>query len=168
MLPEPAYLAVICTQCQRASLLARNDSDPASCATCGADTISVPGHQFIRKDLPLFAKLEQIVYNAELSKSEATLIAGELESVALRWEPPDMVLRRISPRLAGLHAAYNPKQDYPHLLLIVGMLLTIVCARMIGSASVPSRSSRRPSGIRRVVVASDTAEHAGPLSRKRA
>ena len=167
MLPEPAYLAVICTQCQRASLLPVDDSEPAPCATCGAGTISVPGHQFIRKDLPLFASLEQIVYHAELSKTEATLIAGELESVALRWEPPDMVLRRISPRLAGLRTAYNPKQEYSHLLLIVGMLLTIVCARMIGGPATPARSSR-PSGIRRVVLAGDTADHAGVLSRKRA
>ena len=167
MLPEPAYFAVICMQCERASLQPVNNSEPASCATCGAGTISVPGHQFIRKDLPLFAQLEQIVYKAELSKSEATLIAGELESVGLRWEPPDMVLRRISPRLAGLRAAYNPKQDYSHLLLIVGMLLTIVCARMMGSPSGPPRSSR-PSGIRRVVLAGDITDGAGVLARKRA
>jgi hypothetical protein len=168
MLPEPAYFAAICTQCQRASLLLACDSEPSSCATCGAATISVPGHQFIRKDVPLFTELERIVHHAELSRSEATLIAGELESVSLRWEPPDMVLRRLSPRLAGLRAVYNPKQEYTRLLLIVGMLLTIVGARLIGSSiSTPARSSR-PSGIRRVVAVEDATDPVADLRRKRA
>jgi hypothetical protein len=167
MLPEPAYFAAICTQCQRAALVLVNDSESPSCPTCGARTIPVPGHQFIRKDLPLFTELERIVHQAELSRSEATLIAGELESVGRRWEPPDMVLRRISPRLAGLRAVYDPKQEYTRLLLMVGMLLTIVCARMIGSASTPTRSSR-PSGIRRAVAAGDVAQPTADLRRKRA
>jgi hypothetical protein len=167
MLPDPAYLAAICTQCQRASLLIATDSESSDCATCGARTISVPGRQFVRKDLPLFAELERLVHHAELSRSEATLIAAELESVSLRWEPPDMVLRRLSPRLVGLRAVYDPKQEYTRLLLIVGMLLTIVCARMIGSStSIPARSSR-PSGIRRVGVGDATPPPA-ELRRKRA
>jgi hypothetical protein len=168
MLPEPAYFAAICTQCLRASLLLTNDSDSPSCGTCGAPTISVPGHQFVRKDLPLFTELERIVHHAELSRSEATLIAAELESVGLRWEPPDMVLRRLSPRLAGLRAVYDPKQEYTRLLLIVGMLLTIVCARLIGSStSTPARSAR-PSGIRRVVAVEDATKPPAELRRKRA
>jgi hypothetical protein len=152
MLPTPAYFAAICVQCQRSSLLPENHSEWSSCVTCGARTISVPGRQFIRKDLPLFAELERIVHDAELSRSEASLIAAELEDVDVHWEPPDMVLRRISPRLAGLRAVYDPKQEYSQLLLVVAMLLTIVGARMIGRSSMKLRSSR-PSGIRRVVVA---------------
>jgi len=165
MLPEPAYSAVICTQCQRASLAPDDDSESVFCATCGAGILSVPGAKFIGKDLPLFTELERIVYEAELSKSEATLIAGELENVGLRWEPPEMVLLHISPRLDGLQAVYDPKQDYSRLLLVVGMLLTIVCARMIGSSTTPARSAR-PSGIRPVGVACDTAEQAAVLRRK--
>jgi hypothetical protein len=127
----------------------------------------VPGRQFIRKDLPLFAELEQIVHDAELTRSEATLIAAELENVDLHWEPPDMVLRRISPRLAGLRAVYDPKQEYSQLLLVVGMLLAIVGARMMGSSSQKLQSSR-PSGVRRVVVAADTPTQAVVPRRKNA
>lgn len=167
MLPEPAYFAAVCMQCQRASLVLADDSESSSCATCGACTISVPGRQFVRKDLPLFTELERIVHHAELSRSEATLIAGELESVGRRWEPPDMVLRRISPRLAGLRAVYDPKQEYTRLLLLVGMLLTIVCARMIRTPATPTRSTP-PSGIRRAVAAEETANPAADVRRKRA
>jgi hypothetical protein len=167
MLPTPAYFAAICMQCQRASLLPENDSESFFCATCGARSISVPGRQFIRKDLPLFAELEQIVHDAELTRSEATLIAAELENVDLHWEPPDMVLRRISPRLAGLRAVYDPKQEYSQLLLVVGMLLAIVGARMMGSSSQKLQSSR-PSGVRRVVVAADTPTQAVVPRRKNA
>jgi hypothetical protein len=159
MLPEPAYSAVICMQCQRTSLAADHDSESVSCATCGASTLRVPGATFIARDLPLFNQLERIVHNANLSKSEATLIAGDLESVGLRWEPPDLVLRKISPRLDGLQFVYDPKQEYSRLLLVVGMLLTIVCARMIGSHTAPTRRSR-PSGVRRVNIEAEPAEQA--------
>jgi hypothetical protein len=164
MLPEPAYSAHICLQCQRASLL-RDDSESFVCASCGGGTFRVPGAKFIGKDVPLFTELERIVYDAHLSKSEATLIAGELESVGLRWEPPEMVLRHISSRLDGLRAVYDPKQEYSRLLLVVGMLLTIVCARMIGGTPTRTRSSR-PSGIRRVGAVADGALQARVLRRK--
>jgi hypothetical protein len=159
----PAYSAVICMQCQRASLELDEDSESVFCVTCGAEVLRVPGAKFVGKDLSLFTELERIVHNAELSKNEATLIAGELENVGLHWEPPELVLQHIAPRLAGLRAVYDPKQEYSRLLLVVGMLLTIVCARMIGGTTTPTRSSR-PSGMRR--VASDTAEHAAVLRRK--
>lgn len=166
LLPEPAYLAVICLECQRASLAPDHDSESLACATCGAGALQVPGAKFVAKDLPLFSQLERIVYDAKLSHSEATLIAAELESVGLRWEPPDMVLRHISTRLNGLQAAYDARQDYSRLLLIAGMLLTIVCARMIGSTSAPTRSSRS-SGVRRAVV-NPTPEQAAVLRRRAA
>jgi hypothetical protein len=165
MLPEPAYSAAICMQCQRAWLQPDDDSELAPCSTCGAGSLSVPGCKFVRKDVPLFTTLERLVHDAELSKREATLIAGELESVGLRWEPPDMVLRRISHRLAGLHTVYDPKQEYSRLLLIVGMLLTIVCARMVGAEPTPTRSSR-PSGLRRAVDVVDMTGQAAVPRRK--
>jgi hypothetical protein len=165
MLPEPAYFAAICLQCKRASLRPDDDSELGGCASCGAGILPVPGAKFVSKDLPLFAELERIVHHAELSRSEATLIAGELESVGLRWEPPDMVLRQLGRRLAGLRAVYDPKQEYSRLLLIVGMLLTIVCARMIDGTSATTARSR-PSGIRRVGLPRDTSGQAVALRRK--
>jgi hypothetical protein len=158
MSPEPLYVAAVCTQCVHASLVLDNDSESSFCALCGATSLAVPGAKFIHDDLPLFAELERIVHGAGLSKSEATLIAAELESVGLRWEPPELVLQRISRRLDGLQAAYDPKQEYSCLLLVVGMLLTIVCARMIGQAGALKRSPH-PSGIRRLGVEGDAAEH---------
>jgi hypothetical protein len=157
MSPEPLYCAAVCVQCQHAALVPDNDCESNRCTSCGGATRQVPGANFIHKDLALFGELERIVQNAELSRSEATLIAAELESVGARWEPPDMVLRHISPRLDGLKAVYDPRQEYSRLLLVVGMLLTIVCARMIGGAPTGNGRSR-PSGMRRVVVEGDIAE----------
>jgi len=116
-------------------------------------------------DLQLFTELERIVHEAELSRSEAASIAAELESVSLRWEPPELVLQRIKPRLAGLQAVYDPKEEYSRLLLVVGMLLTIVCTRMIGEAPT-RRPSSRPSGIRRVITEGDPAEPASVRQKK--
>ena len=165
MSPEPLYLASVCTQCERASLVLDNDPEASHCTLCGASNLVVPGAKFIHDDFPLFVELERIVHDAKLSKSEATLIAAELESVGLRWEPPDLVLQRISPRLDGLEAAYDPRQEYSRLLLLVGMLLTIVCARMIGGACAPKRSAH-PSGIQRLGVARDADGHQSVGNRK--
>ena len=153
------YSAILCTQCQHVSLVPDDDLESMFCALCRASVLAVPGARFVHDDLPLFAELEQIVRSAQLSRSEAMLIAAELESVGQRWEPPDLVLQRLSPRLHGLRAAYDPKQEYPRLLLIVGMLLTIVCSRMIGEAS-GSQPRFRPSGIRRVAAGDGAAEEA--------
>jgi hypothetical protein len=153
MLPEPSYFAVVCSQCQRASLVrddyGDSDSDrgqSSACVRCGAPNRAVPGASFIRDDVTLFAELERIVHHAQLSKREVALIAADLESVSLRWEPPELVLDRIRARLEGLRALYEPKQDYARLLLVVGMLLTIICARMVDDATAVQSS--RPSGIR--------------------
>lgn len=154
------YSAIICTQCRQASLVPDDDLESRFCALCGASILTVPGASFVHDDLPLFTELERIVRSAQLSKSEAMLIAAELESVSQRWEPPELVLQRISPRLQGLQAAYDPKQEYPRLLLIVGMLLTIVCSRMISEAS-SSKPRFRPSGIRRVAAGDGATEEAG-------
>jgi hypothetical protein len=162
---EPRYCAIVCVRCQHASLIPDDNPQSSACARCGASTLRVPGANFIRNDLPLFTELERIVERAELSKNEATLIAGELESVSLRWEPPDLVLRRISPRLDGLRSLYDPQQEYSRLLLVVGMLLTIVCARMIGGTWTP-KASTRPSEMRRIAVKDDAAENASTSHQK--
>jgi hypothetical protein len=96
--------------------------------------------------LLLFADLERIVHDAGLSRAEAALIAGELEAVSLRWEPPELVLRQLCRRLDGLEGTYEPTEPYPRLLLVVGVLLTIVCAHL--TASEPSVPVRRSSGLR--------------------
>lgn len=162
---ESPYSAIICTKCQHASLVPDDDLEAMFCPLCGSSILAVPGARFVHHDLPLFAELERIVRSAQLSRSEAMLIAAELESVSQRWEPPELVLQRISPRLHGLQAAYDPSQAYPRLLLIVGMLLTIVCSRMITEASSP-KPRFRPSGIRRVVASDATADDDGIHQRK--
>jgi len=146
MSADPLFVAAICAECRHVALLARG-GDVRSCPLCSAGLFLLPGVRFVHRDLPLFAELERIVYDAQLSKSEATLIAAELESVSGRWEPPDLVLQHLSHRLQGLATLYDPQQDYSRLLLVVGMLLTIVGSRLIFSAPAPI-GSRRPSGIR--------------------
>ncbi len=147
MSSTPSYFAAICAQCRQASLVPESTAEPRFCTNCGARTIRVPGNPFGKSDGPLFLALERIVFEADLSKSEAALIAGELDSVAARWEPPELVLAHISPRLDGLAAVYDAKQEYSRLLLLVDMLLTVVCARMVSERPVNRRSSR-PSGLR--------------------
>jgi hypothetical protein len=96
----------------------------------------------------LFADLERIVHAGELSRVEVALVAADLESVSRRWEPPDLVLAQLSHRLPGLVAAYDSKQDYSQLLLVVSMLLTIVGARLALGTVAPNRSLQPSSYIR--------------------
>jgi hypothetical protein len=153
---ETHYFAIVCVRCQHASLVPDDSPESSACALCGASSLRVPGATFIRDDLPLFAELERIVDRAKLSTNEAALIAGELESVSLRWEPPELVLHGISPRLDGLRSLYDSKQEYSRLLLVVAMLLTIVCARMIGGAT-PKPSLRR-SNMQSIAANGDATE----------
>jgi hypothetical protein len=154
---KPLYSAAVCCECQHAALVPDDEPEANFCARCGASNLTIPGAKFVQADVPVFEQLERIVHEAQLSKSEATLIAGELESVGLRWEPPDLVLQHLSLRLTGLQAIYDPKQEYSRLLLLAGMLLTIVCARMIDTAPVSHRSTRS-SGIRCLAFDADTSE----------
>lgn len=155
---KPLFSAAVCSECQRASLVPDDDPEANACARCGGTNLAIPGAKFVQADVPIFEQLERIVHDARLSKSEATLIAGELESVGLRWEPPELVLQSLSQRLDGLQAVFDPKQEYSRLLLIAGMLLTVVCARMIDTAPISTRTTRS-SGIRSLAFDSDMAEH---------
>ena len=130
------------------------EAERGFCGGCGGRRLSVPGAKFTAGDCELFAQLADVVQVANLSKTEAALLAGELESVGLQWEPPELVLKRVSARLHGLPALYAPEQDHSHLLLVVSLLLTIVCARMVGPVREPKQISRG-SGVR-PVVRSDT------------
>jgi hypothetical protein len=144
---DSLYSAIVCTRCRHVALLA-DDCDESRCAVCSADLLFLPGAKFGTHDLSLFAQLERLVYDAELSKSDAALVAADLESVSRRWEPPDLVLAQLSARLPGLSSLYDARQDYSRLLLVVGMLLTIVGARLAFDTMAPNRSLRSRSGIR--------------------
>jgi len=158
---DSLFSAAVCAECQHVALLA-SESDASHCPLCSAALFLLPSVKFVDRDLPLFAALERVVHDAELSKSEVTLVAAELESVSARWEPPDLVLERLSHRVAGLSRLYDPKQDYSQLLLVVGMLLTIVGSRLIFNAPAPNRN-RRPSGIRELSPFGSLSQ--APLSR---
>ena len=120
------------------------ETERGFCGGCGGRRLSVPGAKFTAGDCELFAQLADAVQVANLSKTEAALLAGELESVGLRWEPPELVLKRVSARLHALPALYTPEQDYSRLLLVVSLLLTIVCARTVGPAREAQQSSHGP------------------------
>jgi hypothetical protein len=109
---------------------------------------------------PLFEALESVVRDAALSRSEATLIASELESIGLRWEPPELVLQHLMPRLPGLRALYEPTDDYSRLLLVAQLLLLCVCARLVTRPSI--HRARYPSGFRALVE-----DGAAPSARRR-
>lgn len=147
---DSLYSAVVCTRCRHVALLA-DDCDETLCAACSAELLFLPGAKFVTRDLSLFAQLERIVYDAMLSKSDAALIAADLESVSRRWEPPELVLAQLSLRLPGLSSLYDIRQDYSRLLLVVGMLLTIVGARLAFDTMAPRGRLRSASGIRELV-----------------
>jgi hypothetical protein len=141
-------MATACTGCRRTSLIVQTHAPELSCPRCGADSVRVPGALYTPRDLQLFTQLEDVVQQAELSSRGAAFIAAELETVGLRWEPPELALERVARRLPGLHRVYSPQQDYGQLLLAVSMLLTIVCARLQNPG--PPRSIRHSeSGLHR-------------------
>jgi len=143
----PTYFAIACTGCRRTSLIVQSDQEP-SCPRCGAASLRVPGAVYSSKDLELFTELEDVVQQAELSSRGAAFIAAELETVGLRWEPPELALERVARRLPGLHRVYSPEQDYGRLLLAVSMLLNIVCARL-QAPGYPRSIRHNESGLHR-------------------
>lgn len=149
---EPSlHVAVVCQRCERASLVPEQETETAAClcAECGERLLVVPGGQVTPRAQQLFADLERVVRAAALSKSEAALLAAELESVGSRWEPPELVLDHLAPRLPGLGKLYDAKQAYSQLLLVAGLLLVIVGARLISKPAEYHRG-QYPSGFRRV------------------
>src|SRR5690242_13867778 len=125
MPPTLIYSATACTECKRTSLVLERVETKLECPRCGAPSLLVPGVEYTRDDLALFNALELIVHRAELPSTSAVLIAAELEGVSSRWEPPELVLERIAPRLPGLRGCFSRTQDYAQLLLVVSILLAV-------------------------------------------
>jgi hypothetical protein len=149
MSEQALHIAVVCPRCERASIVPELEAVSSVCADCGSDQLVVPGGQVTPRAQPLFLELERVIRSAALSKSEAALIAAELESVGSRWEPPELVLDHLAPRLPGLRKLYDAKQDYSELLLVAGLLLVIVCARLVNKPPEVHRT-QYPSGFRKV------------------
>lgn len=147
MRQTPTYIATACTGCRRASLIVQSDSLEVRCPRCSAQCLLVPGAEYGFDDVALFTALDTVVHEAQLTGTAAALLAAELESVGVQWEPPELALDRVAQRLPRLRGCYSPRQDYDQLLGIVSMLLTIVCARL--EAPGLARAERRSeSGIR--------------------
>jgi hypothetical protein len=130
--------------------------DRHACPECGSTVLEIPQGTVSASARALFVDLERVVHAANLSRTEAALIAAELESVASRWEPPDLALAQVERRLTGLRTLYDPKQDYSRLLLVAGLLLMLVCAKLV-ERSPGIRRSRHPSGFYRVKDGVETA-----------
>lgn len=158
------HVAVVCQRCERASLVPELEAEARLCADCGERLLVVPGGQVTPGAQQLFLELERVVREAALSKSEAALLAAELESVGSRWEPPELVLDHLAPRLPGLDKLYDPKHAYSQLLLVAGLLLVIVCARLVSKPTDCHRGPY-PSGFRRVAGPDEEVE-LGPKRRR--
>lgn len=141
------YVATVCADCQRASLVRHQPDLSLECPHCGAPRQLVPNAEYLPDEVPLFDAIERVVHRATLTPSATALIAAELEAVAERWEPPELVLGRIAPRLPGLRRCYSPRQNYGQLVLIVSTLLVIIAARLPSPAA--QRNKRwHESGVR--------------------
>lgn len=149
MSPAVLYSAGVCGECRHVSLVPHGELELKRCALCGGTSLAIPGAKFLHAEVPVFEQLERVVHHAQLSKSEAALIAGELESVSLRWERPDIVLHQLCCRLQGLQVICDANQEYSRLLLVSGMLLTLVGARMLDGAAM--NPSTRESDIRSLI-----------------
>jgi hypothetical protein len=125
----------------------QSNSLEVACPRCGAERLLVPGAEYSFDDVALFTTLDTVVHEAELTGAAAALVAAELESVAVQWEPPELVLDRVARHLPRLRECYSPRQDYDQLLGTVSMLLTIVCARL-GAPGLTRAQRRSESGIR--------------------
>jgi hypothetical protein len=147
MRQTPTYVATACTGCRRVSLIVQSDSLEALCPRCGAERVLAAGAEYSFDDVALFTALDTVVHEAQLTGTAAALVAAELESVSLQWEPPELALDRVAQRLPRLRGCYSPRQDYEQLLEIVSMLLTIVGPRLDAPGSARAQH-RRESGIR--------------------
>lgn len=139
--------AAVCADCGHCSLFPDEAPEAGVCVVCGADNLRVPGARFLQRDALLFAQLDRVVQRAQLSRSEATLIAAELGGVGSEGAEP--VLQRIGKRLSELHSVCATRPLSSQQLLIAGTLLTIVCARMLchppeaaGTGAKPRRLSQ--------------------------
>jgi hypothetical protein len=140
------YRAVVCTECERAALVRDLDDHRQGCPECGSNVLEIPDGTVSASALTLFVELERVVHAANLSRSEAALIAAELESVGSRWEPPELALAQVDARLTGLRTLYDPRQEYSRLLLVAALLLMIVCAKLVQKSPGIHRT-RYPSGF---------------------
>ena len=147
MLPIPRYCAAVCVECRQAAVVLDDPVIVHFCATCGTQSRKVPTSTMAAADVPLFRALEQIVSRADLSRSEAALLAGELEAVSSHWDAPESVLTQLSARLEGLKELCEVMPEYSQQLLLVDMLLTTVAARMFGEHAAERRISHH-SGLR--------------------
>jgi hypothetical protein len=148
MLPTPRYCAAVCIECRQAAVVLDDPAIAHFCANCGTRSRKVPTSTMAAADVPRFLALERIVSRADLSRSEAALLAAELEAVSSRWDAPASVLTQLSARLEGLMELCEVMPDYSQQLLLVDMLLTTVAARMLGERAaerrIPHRSGLRP------------------------
>lgn len=146
MLPTPRYCAAVCIECRQAAVVLDDPAIAHFCANCGTRSRKVPTSTMAAADVPLFLALERIVSRADLSRSEAALLAAELEAVSSRWDAPASVLTQLSARLEGLMELCEVMPGYSQQLLLVDMLLTTVAARMFGERAATRRSHH--SGLR--------------------
>lgn len=142
--PTIKYVATVCMSCHRASLVPQRTEPELQCSRCGTESRLVPGAEYAPAEKALFDALEQVLDRAKLTPAASALLAADLEAVSSRWEPPELVLARVSRRLPGLEQCYIPQQNYGRLLLVVSMLLTMFGARL----QFQTRPKWHDSGIR--------------------
>jgi len=124
-------LPTYCDACERASAT-ESGATAFECAVCGNAQRVLPGASYGAADVPLFDELEAIVYRAQLSRSEASLIAEQIERSSqdvLGWSETLVLL---SQRLTGLEAFTRGATVEPaRLRRLMGMLLSLVSARKL-------------------------------------
>lgn len=141
------HVASFCVSCQRASLVLQRAEPEVKCRHCGAASQLIPTAEFLPGEVALFEGLEQVVHRANLTPTVTASITADLEAVSMRWEPPELVLARIAPKLPGLRRWYNARQNYAHLVQLIGMLLMIV-GGLRRTPAAQDKTRWRDSGVR--------------------
>ena len=113
------YIATYCAACGRASLAPRNTENAPRCPTCDQPSRAVPGTSYDVADLPLFAEIEAVVFDAKLTLQEAGVIALEL------------ALEGISRSVSRIPTLFTAPLEPPTPASVrLGMLRTAVVARI--------------------------------------
>jgi len=109
------------------------------CPNCGDANRVIPGASYGMEDIQLFIDIAAVVFDAKLTRPEASTMLEGLQRAAMGAEPPEATFERLARRMPGLDTVRLSLVQQPkRLVQAMGMLRTAVSAR---SHAPPRRDS---------------------------
>lgn len=137
------YLPTFCDACGRAALALLKPGMVTRCPNCGEANRVVPGASYGMEDVQLFIDIAAVVFDARLTRPEASTMVEGLQRAAMGAEPPEVTFERLTRRMPGLEAVRLSLAPQPkRLVQAMGMLRTAVSARSHAPPRKDSSTSR--------------------------